>query len=55
MQKIVQISSAEYASKHGRVARLHALCDDGTVWVYDRAWKRIPAIQQAEPAAKKPA
>jgi hypothetical protein len=53
MRKIIQISSAVTAEG----LFLHALCDDGTVWINDSAtsqgrWSRVPPIPQDEPPAR---
>lgn len=41
MRKVVQITTVGYGGL------LYALCDDGTIWVYDYVdWKQVESIPQ---------
>lgn len=56
MRKVIQITGAGVDNVSGTQCNhmLHALCDDGTVWMIrnvDDEWWPIPAIPQATPAA----
>lgn len=53
MRKIIQISESLAVSGYARHYHISALCDDGTVWSFDRfyqKWDKLPDIPQDEEA-----